>query len=44
MWNTWGLRCVERSFIAAGYTSLAFKRGVEAGDINLEALSLKLIF
>lgn len=34
MWNTWSLRCVERSFIVAGYISLEFKRGVEAGDIN----------
>lgn len=34
MWSTRGLGCVERSFIAAGYMSLGFKRGVEAADIN----------
>lgn len=49
--NNWEfhLRCVldiqvKRSFIAAGYMSLEFKRGVQAGDINLEVFSLKLNF
>lgn len=30
MWNTWGLRCVERSYIAAGYRNLEFMGGVKA--------------
>lgn len=35
---------VKRSFIAAGYRSLDFKRGVQAGVMNLEVISLKVNF
>lgn len=47
--GTQSLRCVldiqvKRSFIAAGYMSLEFKRGIQAGAINLEVFSLKLNF
>lgn len=34
----------KRSFIAAECMSLEFKRGVQAGDINLEVVSLNLNF